>query len=173
MSILVSAFHMHSFLSIPGTILAPNQEWHHSAGIFVPQNVILAGLWAKIDSSGFCRIPQEWPESSRNQWGMIKTSFNKPPTCVLCDIGICEEHIKLSVFVQVLFTTQLLIPDQSTTPSCQCWSSSPAYGFNPSSYHCFYPGSPCSQLVWRCCLHTIIPIFTKNQPHHDLSAKHD
>jgi len=58
MSILVSAFCMHSFLSILGTIPAPNQEWHHSAGIFLPRNVILAGLWAKIDSSGFRRNDQ-------------------------------------------------------------------------------------------------------------------
>ena len=55
MSILVSAFQIHSFLSIPGTIPAPNQEWHHSTRIFVPWNVILAGLWAKIDSSRFRR----------------------------------------------------------------------------------------------------------------------
>jgi len=75
MSIPVSAFRMHSFLSILGTIPAPNQEWHHSARIFIPRNVILAGLWAKIDSSRFRQIPQEWPESGRNQWGMIKTSL--------------------------------------------------------------------------------------------------
>ena len=74
MGIPVIPFLMHSFLSIPGTIPATNQEWHHSAGIFIPRNVILAGLWANFDSSGFRRIPQEWPESGRNQWGMIKTS---------------------------------------------------------------------------------------------------
>ena len=74
MGIPVIPFLMHSFLSIPGTIPATNQEWHHSARIFIPQNVILAGLWANFDSSGFCRIPQEWLESGRNQWGMIKTS---------------------------------------------------------------------------------------------------
>jgi hypothetical protein len=55
MPIPVIPFLMHSFLSIPAT----NQECHHSAGIFIHRNVILAGVWAKFGSSGFHRIPQE------------------------------------------------------------------------------------------------------------------
>jgi hypothetical protein len=58
MSIPVILFLMHSFLSIPGTIPATNQECHHSAGIFIHQNVILAGVWAKFGSSGFHRNDQ-------------------------------------------------------------------------------------------------------------------
>ena len=32
--------------------------------------------WA-LGQNWFLRIPQEWPESSRNQWGMIKTSIER------------------------------------------------------------------------------------------------
>jgi len=33
--------------------------------------------WA-LGQNWFLQIPQEWPESSRNQWGMIKTSARPP-----------------------------------------------------------------------------------------------
>ena len=71
MGIPVIPFLMHSFLSIPGTIPATNQEWHHSARIFIPRNVILAGLWANFDSSGFRR-------NDRNPAG-ISGAWLRPP----------------------------------------------------------------------------------------------
>ena len=39
---------------------------------------------------------EAWETAGHGQW-----CFNKPLTCVLCDVGICEEHIKLNVSVQV------------------------------------------------------------------------
>ena len=63
----VIAFWLHSFLSIPGTILVTNQEWHHFTRIFIPQNVIwLVSLPILIppDSTGF----------HRNNWNLAGIS---------------------------------------------------------------------------------------------------
>jgi len=100
MSILATAFCMPSFLSIPGTIPATNQERHHSTGIFVPWNEILAGLCAKIDSSGFHR--NDWnPAGISGAWLRPQKKDRGLPTCFLFCLRIKDVFELLSANIAI------------------------------------------------------------------------
>ena len=63
---------MHSFRVIPGTIPA---EFEFRSKFRRNHLINLAGPSAKFDSSGIPGIARIPPDSGRNQWRTIKTSF--------------------------------------------------------------------------------------------------
>jgi len=71
-SIPFLSFRGHSFPVIPGTILA---ECEFRSTFCRNSFINLAGNCAKIDSYGILGIDQIPPDSGRNQWRTVKTSF--------------------------------------------------------------------------------------------------
>ena len=68
----LSSFRQYSFRVIPGTIPA---EFEFHSKFRWNRLINLAGPWAKIDSIGIPGIAWILPDSGRNQWRTIKTSW--------------------------------------------------------------------------------------------------
>jgi len=126
---------------------------------------------------------EEWETAGHGQW-----CFDKPLTCVLCDIGICEEHIKLNVSVQVDIVGPPPPPSSTeatiqVTPSLH--SSSPQTNppplliyaeaqaqltdSAPAPTTAFTQDPPAFDWSEDAASIPIIPIYPKNQSHCDLS----
>jgi len=127
---------------------------------------------------------KEWEAEGHGQW-----CFDKPLTCVLCDAGFCDEHVKVDVVIQadivgpppppssteaaIQVTPSLHSSSSQTNPppllvnaeaQAQPMDSTPA----PTTASTLDP--PAFDWSEDAASIPITPIFPKNQPSCDLSA---
>ena len=130
---------------------------------------------------------KEWEAEGHGQW-----CFNKPPTCLSCNIGLLDGHTctaKLNTTVQVDFISAQppsLEAAIQVSPSHHTSSSQthpPPLLINaeaqpqpidlaPAATTAPALDSPAFDWSDNAASVPVIPIFPKNQPHHDLSALH-